>query len=140
MKKRFYFVAMIAVLFLGCSSGSDGGSLPINETSLLGKWYLKGIKHNSEPLDPTEHSCPASKDFNEIFSNHHIIFTGYNTSCEVNDTQNSQWTLVGDVFSIIYSDGSTPPDVYKVMSITNTEMQMKQTSGSDSYVYYLNKL
>lgn len=137
MKKRFLVFIALAIFFVGCSS--DSGS-SITEANILGKWYLRGIKINNEAFTPQQHSCPTSKDFNEIFSNHHIIFTGYGTDCTANDSQDSEWTLEGKVFSIIYNDGFTEPDVYKIIKLTDTEMQMKQTSETDSYVYYLNKI
>lgn len=140
MKKRFLILTVLAMFFMGCSSDSDGGSLPVTEANVLGKWYLRGVKLNNEPFEASEFSCSTSKDFNEVFSNHHIVFTGYGTDCSVNDTQDSQWTLEGNNFSIIYYDPATVTDVYQLIKLTDTEMQMKQTIGSNSTVYYLNKL
>lgn len=124
---------------VGCSSDSGGGSLPATEANILGKWYLRGVKLNNEPFEPSEFDCPTSKDFNEIFSNHRIIFTGYGTDCMVNDTQDSEWTLVGNTFSVLF-DPAGEPDVYQLIKLTDTEMQMKQTLGSDATIYYLNRL
>jgi hypothetical protein len=141
MKAKFLFLtAVIVSLFTACSSDSDGGSLPVTEANVLGKWYLKATKYNNEPSQLSEFSCATSKDFNEIFSNHHIVFTGYGTDCAINDTQDSNWTLEGNTFTIIYSDLATQPDVYQLIKLSDTEMQMKQTSGSDTYIYYLNKI
>ncbi|MCF6130872.1 lipocalin family protein [Flavobacterium wongokense] len=141
MKKRFLILGLLAIFSMGCSSSSDdGGSLAVTEAHLLGKWYLIGVKHNNEPMENAEHLCSTSKDFNEIFSNHHIIFTGYGSDCQQNDTQDSQWELDNTTFSIIYSDGFTQPDVYQVQNLTDSQMEMKQTSGSDVYIYYLHRL
>jgi hypothetical protein len=140
MKKGFLILMALAMFFVGCSSDSDGNSLPITEANILGKWYLRGVKLNNEPFEASEFSCSTSKDFNEIFNNHHIVFTGYGTDCTANDTQDSEWTLVDNTFSIIYDNPATEPEVYQLIKLTGTEMQMKQTSGSNSTIYYLNKL
>lgn len=137
MKKRFLIFTVFTIFVVGCSSDSDGNS--ITEANVLGKWYLSGIKINNEPFTAQTHDCTTSKDFNEIFSNHHIVYTGYGTDCAVDDTEDNTWSLEGKVFSIIY-DGSTPTDVYEIIKLTDTEMRMKQTDGTDNYVYYLNKI
>lgn len=139
MKKRFLVFTVLAILFAGCSSSDSDGGLAITEANVLGKWVLKGIKLNSEPIDLYEHSCTTKKDFNEIFSNHHIVFTGYGTDCEVNDGEDNEWYLEGSVFTIDYG-GLPDAEVYQIVKLTNNEMQMKQVSGSDTYIYYLNKI
>lgn len=141
MKKRFLVLAILTIFFVGCSSSSDGGSLPITEANVVGKWYLKGTKYNNEPFEPSNFSCATSKDFNEIFSNHRIVFTGYGSNCEVNDGEDNSWTLEGNTFTIIYDDPVTPEAVYQVIKLTDTDMQMKESDGgSNTNIYYLKRL
>lgn len=123
MKKRFLLFALIAFIFVKCSS--DSGS-SINEEDLLGKWYLQGEKHNDGPFVLYQHACSASKDYQEFLIPHNIQFVGYGTDCAVNDSQTSAWTLEGNRLKIISFDPAIiNPDIFVITKLTDEELNLK---------------
>lgn len=75
------------------------------------------------------HDCSTSKDFQEFFANQELKFNGYNSSCELNDTETSNWALNGNTLTVSnqHFDPMLYEYVYTIESLTSEELILKQT-------------
>jgi hypothetical protein len=128
MKK--ILLLLVTVMAFGCSSddsSNDDGSMAVTEANILGRWYMKGGTVNGGPFEDYEHECPAERDFQEIFANHTITFSGHGADCEMNDTQTSDWALSGNTLTISSAEPFLMSFSYNVVKLTNNEMILEGT-------------
>jgi hypothetical protein len=73
--------------------------------------------------------CSHCKDFQEIFDNGELTFNGYNSACEISDTQTSLWVLNGNLLTV--SNTNFDPMIYEyiyiIEELTSEELIVKQT-------------
>lgn len=128
MKKLLYLFSAVALTLTSCSS-DDGNGVTITSQDLLGKWYIKGGTVNNGSFENYNHDCATSRDFQEFFANQEIKFNGYNSSCELNDVETSNWILNGNTLTITnqYFDPMIYEYVYNIEKLTSEELIVKQS-------------
>ena len=129
MKKLLYLFSIVVLTLTSCSSDDDSNTNTINSQNLLGKWYVKGGTINNGAFENYEHECASSRDFQEFFSNGETTFNGYNTSCELNEIETSNWVLNGATLTI--SNTNFDPMIYEysytIEKLDDNELIIKET-------------
>ena len=127
MKK--VIILVLIVLSAACTSDDDNNGLAINSQNLLGKWYIKGGTYDNGPFENYNHECATNKNFQEFFDNGELTFNGYNSACEISDTQTSLWVLNGNLLTV--SNTNFDPIIYEIIysieELTSEELIVKQT-------------
>ena len=82
--KKLILLVLVVVIALSCSS--DDSAIVYSESSLIGQWYLSGSSVNGGLFEPYIHDCYEKKDFQEFLATHKLTFNGYDTTCELTDT------------------------------------------------------
>lgn len=128
MKKIILGLLIFTLFTTSCSSNDDNG-LAVTKQNLLGKWYLKGGTINNGSFQNHEHDCSTSKDFQEFFDNDILTFNGYNTACDLNEVEASNWILNGNILTV--SNTNFDPMIYEyeyeIEELTSEELILKQT-------------
>ena len=138
MKKAVIFFTLISITYIGCNSNDDSsnGNLQINQQNLLGKWYLKGGTVNGGSFENYQHDCSSLKDYQEFFSNHELKFNDYNSDCELNNFNTSNWVLSGNALTV--SNPQFDPMIYEynyiILSLTSEQLILKQTATTPNGV------
>ena len=127
------------MLFCGCSS-NDGQSS--SNQDVLGKWYYKGTKMGSNPIILYQHQCPSSKSYRDFLENETIDDVAYAGDCTIlDDSVVSTWARTNNVLTITEFSPETQFTVtftYEIVSITDQEMQLKQTVvNPDNTIIYI---
>lgn len=99
MKKIILGLLIFTAFAISCNSDDDN-SLVVTKQNLLGKWYLKGGTINNGAFEEYNHDCSTSRDFQEFFDNDILTFNGYNVDCELNEVEESNWSLNGRIITV----------------------------------------
>jgi hypothetical protein len=99
MKNIILYISILSLSLLSCNTDDEGG-VAITSQNLLGKWYIKGGTVDNGSFENYSHDCSTNRDFQEFFANHELKFNGYNTTCDLNDTQTSDWVLNGNTITV----------------------------------------
>lgn len=144
--KRITMLIILVLFNLSCSSDDNDG-LSVTKQNLLGKWYLKGGIVNNGVFEDYNHDCVTSRDFQEFFSNNIVTFNGYNIDCELDEIEESNWSLNGRKITV--SNTQFDPMIYEynfiVEKLTSDELILKQdginedTGQPEVYRLYLTK-
>ena len=128
MKNIFLFISVLSLTLLSCNT-DDGVGVAITSQNLLGKWYIKGGTVDNGSFENYSHDCSTSRDFQEFFANQELKFNGYTTTCELNDTETSDWILSGNTLTVSnqHFDPMIYEYVYRIESLTSDELILKQS-------------
>ena len=138
--KKMFFIFLIATVF-SCNKNDDNQvvNLEIIAQNIIGKWYLKGGTKNGGAFENHTHLCSTSKDYQEFLSSNSINFVGYDSNCQISDTETSGWQIIqGNILMLSsYDPLISQEDIYTILSITTEELKLKQTyetvNGVDVY-------
>ena len=137
MKIKF-IIPILLFLFVSCTDEDDDvvitNQMEINNSTISGKWYMKGGTINGGAFDNYAHDCSTNKDYQDFKQNGELDFVGYNSSCAISDTETSLWSLSGNTLTVSSLPGATIPYsyVYQVQSVTSEELVLKQTYNDPS--------
>ncbi|WP_313804284.1 hypothetical protein [Flavobacterium sp.] len=130
MKIKFFLLSISALFLMACNSDDNQNAqqLEINETNLLGKWYLKGGTANGGPFENYDNECPTHRDYQEFLLDDDLIFHGANYQC-ADDIETSKWYLSGNELTVFsYLEGQMDyQDTFLIESITTEELILIQT-------------
>lgn len=126
--KKLFLLVLVCAFTLSCSS--DDSSIVYSESSLIGKWYLSGGSINGGLFEPYIHDCSEKKDFQEFFATHKLTFNSYDSTCDLTDTETSDWKLSGDKLTI--SSTNFDPMIYSyeyvIKKLTSTELILEMSA------------
>ena len=138
MKIKF-IIPILFLLFVGCTDKDDNlvqsSNLEINNSTISGKWYIKGSTINGGAFQNYAHDCSTKRDYQDFHQNGELDFVGYNSSCAISGVETSLWSLSsGNVLNVNSLPGAAIPYayVYVIQSLTSEELVLKQTYNDPS--------
>ena len=125
-------------MFVSCTDEDDDvvitNQMEINNSTISGKWYMKGGTINGGAFENYVHDCSTNKDYQEFKQNGELDFVGHNSSCTISEVHTSLWSLSGNTLTVSSLPGATIPHsyVYQILSVTSEELVLKQTYNDPS--------
>lgn len=135
MKKLLYVFSVVALLLVSCSKDDDSNA----QATIIGKWYFKGGTINNGSFINYNNDCSTKSDFQEFFANGELVFNGFNSSCELDDVETSNWVKKGNTLTV--SNTNFDPMIYEykytIEKLDAKELILKQTvtEPDDVFVY-----
>ena len=130
-----------ATTFVSCNKDDDNVPTPLPPTTaelIVGSWEFSQVgllMGETEMLEPYDHQEPAcGKDYIQFNSNNTgaDFYHYYDTECGI-DEETFTYTINGEVFSMVYSDGYTLNGT--VMTVNSTTLKIKATVDEEGVTY-----
>lgn len=125
MKKLLYVFSVVALLLVSCSKDDDSNA----QATIIGKWYFKGGTINNGSFINYNNDCSTKMDFQEFFANGELVFNGFNSSCELDDVETSNWVKNGNTLTV--SNTNFDPMIYNytytIEKLDASKLILKQT-------------
>lgn len=125
MKKLLYVFSVVALLLVSCSKDDDSNA----QATIIGKWYFKGGTIDNSSFINYNNDCSTKRDFQEFFANGELVFNGFNSSCELDDVETSNWVKNGNTLTV--SNTNFDPMIYEykytIEKLDASELILKQT-------------
>ncbi len=131
-------ILFVFFLFVSCTDEDDKmvltNQLEINNSTISGKWFIKGGTINGGAFENYVHDCLTNRDYQNFDLNAELDFVGFNSSCVNSDSETSLWNLSGKTLTVSsLSDVTVPYSyVYEVQVLTSEELVLKQTYNDPS--------
>ena len=130
MKKLLprFIILSIMLAFTGCSDDDNvpaTGHLNVGQ-SLVGKWSIEGGTINGGDFENYIHECAASKDYQEFTAEGIVRYAGHGQDCEVNDTQDSSYSVTGNILTV-QDENDPAANVFTIVSVTSEDMILERT-------------
>ena len=132
MKKLVLLFSVIVFTLSSCSNDDDSNSNnddSNSQVSILGKWYIKGGTIDNGDFIQYDNDCSTNRDFQEFFNNGELVFNGYNSSCELNEVETSNWVQNGNTLTV--SNTNFDPMIYQyeytIEKLDENELILKQS-------------
>lgn len=133
-----YILPILFFFFVSCTDEDDDmvltNQLEINNSTISGKWYMKGGTINGGAFENYIHDCPTNKDYQDLRQNGEIDFVGFDSSCANTGIETGLWSLSGNILNVNNLPGATIPysHVYEILSLTSEELVLKSTYNDPS--------
>ena len=131
-------ILFIFFLFVSCTDADDDmvltNQLEINNSTISGKWFIKGGTINGGAFENYVHDCPTNRDYQDLRQNGEIDFVGFDSSCANTVIETGLWILSGNILTVSSLPDATVPYsyVYEVQVLTSEELVLKQTYNDPS--------
>lgn len=133
-------ILFVFFLFVSCTDEDDDLVIPttnqmeINNSTISGKWYMKGGTINGGAFENYVHDCPTNRDYQNFDLNGEIDFVGFDSSCANTGIETGLWSLSGNILTVNNLPGATIPYsyVYEILSLSSEELVLKQTYNDPS--------
>ena len=109
-------ILFIFFLFVSCTDADDDmvltNQLEINNSTISGKWFIKGGTINGGAFENYVHDCPTNRDYQDLRQNGEIDFVGFDSSCANTVIETGLWILSGNILTVSSLPDATVPYSY----------------------------
>ncbi|MVO08561.1 hypothetical protein GOQ30_05220 [Flavobacterium sp. TP390] len=126
MKKTFYFLVFISLVFFTNCSSDDNSSNQNNETyqKLIGKWYFD---------DPSTN--PSVNNSFKFTSNGNVIYSYWTGTGNEYDNETGTFSVSNDIMTMTFPENVSLTFVQKVVFINNDKVEFLATGSPSEEAY-----
>lgn len=141
MKRNLFLGATTLFMFLNCGEGRDDDNTQQNTSSqkIIGTWIIQKRESNGTNV-PASASCPNLGSF--VFGSDQKLYENYNSAVNnicVTDTDSYRFTIDENSKKITTQNSQNDVLIYVVSSLSDKELILVNTEGSDITKYTFSK-